>query len=277
MKSVVVTHLQNFVAHRTVEVPRNETGTNAFDFMLARRSPTQHRAFGLNRHSQNTRELLLHVARNSGESACRSRPKNDSIESAFHLLENFFGCSFVMIIGVRRVLELACHERSRSVRRILLRLLDSAQHTFVVRRTGHFCAQGTHDFDFFLRETLRNEQDNFVSAIDADQGQADSGVPGGGLNNDASTLEQAIFFRTLDNPDCCAVFHASAGVQIFEFGKNVGTICGHDPAEVQHRRLPNKFGNVFGYPQRGLGQSWHTTGYNSIGRSGHRSWGHRVK
>ncbi len=83
-------------------------------------------------------------------------------------------------------------------------------------------SQGPHDDHFFLREVFRNEQLYLVAAIHSDQRQADAGIPGRGFDDRPAGRELAVLLGPADDSDGGAIFHAAAGIQIFEFGEDLG-------------------------------------------------------
>ena len=90
--------------------------------------------------------------------------------------------------------------------------MDCALHAFGIGGAGHLGAEGPHDDDFFLGKLLRHEQAHFVSAIHADQGEADAGVSGGGFDDGASGPQLAFLLGAGDQANGGAVFHAASGI-----------------------------------------------------------------
>src|SRR4051812_44671607 len=156
-----------------------------------------------------------------------------------------------MILRVGWIIELVCHVGTGSLCRVFLRPADCAKHSFVIRSANDFRPESAHDDNFFFRETFGNKKGDLIAAIDSDERETYPGVPGRGLNDSSSRPETAITFGLLNNTDCRAIFNAAPGVQVFEFGKNLAAACRLKPPQVEHRRLPNKFGNVFSNAQAG--------------------------
>ncbi len=68
----------------------------------------------------------------------------------------------------------------------------------------------------FLALRLGHDDDRAVAAGVADQRQADAGVAGGALDDDAAGLQEALLLGVLDDVERGAVLHRAAGVE--EFG-----------------------------------------------------------
>ena len=97
---------------------------------------------------------------------------------------------------------------------------DGSFHALSVRSAGDLGAEGPHDHDFFLRETLWYEQHDPIAAIHSNQGETDARVPSRGFHDDRARTEAAFLFRSLDDAYSRAVLHASARIQVLEFGKH---------------------------------------------------------
>jgi hypothetical protein len=117
-------------------------------------------------------------------------------------------------------------------------------HALGLRGASHLGAEGSHDDDFLFGKFLRDEQANLVAATHADQGEADAGVSGGGLDDGASALQLAFALGAFDQANGGTVFHAAARVQVFQFGEDVGRSRGGQLLHVQHRRFADQFGDI---------------------------------
>ncbi len=95
---------------------------------------------------------------------------------------------------------------------------DCTLHAFGIRSASHFGTQGPHDRDFFFGKTFRNEERDFVAALHTDEGETDAGVAGGGFDDCAAGLEAAFFFGAQNDSAGGAIFHAAAGIQVFQLG-----------------------------------------------------------
>ena len=110
-----------------------------------------------------------------------------------------------------------------------------------------------HDDNFLFRESFGHEKRDFVSAVHADERQADTSVARRGLYDSSPWLEIAVALCLLNDPDCCAIFHAATRIQAFKFGENFAAAGRLKTPQVEHGRLSNQFSNVFGNAQAGAG------------------------
>ena len=125
--------------------------------MLAGRPAAKHRTLRLDSIGKNFRQTLFQKTRNAGKSPCGSRADDQRIDAAFHLLENFRSCSFVMKLGVGRIFKLTDHERVGIARDKLVGPLNGSLHALNVGSANDFGAEGPHDHDFFFGKTFGNE------------------------------------------------------------------------------------------------------------------------
>ena len=146
---------------------------------------------------------------------------------------------------------------------------DRALHALGVRSASHLGAQGTHDDYFFFGKTLGDEQHNFVTALHTDQGQADAGVAGGGFDDRASGLELPFRFSAQNDSAGGAIFHAAAGVQVFQLGKDVRGTVRDELLQLQDGSVADQLGNVVSDAQALALDAFclHPTGYGSGKRS----------
>src|SRR5580704_1948274 len=262
-EGIIVHHHENFVADRAIERLWDEACANTFDFVRAGRAAAENRSLGLDRISQNAWKLLLQIASYAGERSGSSAADHDGIDAPIHLLENFAGGGFVVVVGIGEVFELSGHERRGIGGDQSLGLADGALHALCVGSTSHLGAEGAHDLDLFLGEALGHEQLHFIAAIDADEREADAGVSGGRFDDSAARRELAVLLGAADDPDGCAIFHTTAGVQVFELGEYVSRSRGDQALQLQHGSLADQLGDVVGDSQAGhfLILVRHLTGY----------------
>ena len=80
-------------------------------------------------------------------------------------------------------------------------------------------AEPEHVF-LLLALGFRDDDDRPIAARIADEGEADAGVAGRALDDDAARAQQAFFFCILDDGERRAVLHRSAGVQELGLAQN---------------------------------------------------------
>ena len=82
-------------------------------------------------------------------------------------------------------------------------------------------AEGLHDDDFFLRIILGHKQPHLVAPIHADQGEPDARVSRRRLDNCSAGRELSFLLCPPNDPNCRAIFYASARIEVFQLGENV--------------------------------------------------------
>ena len=102
-------------------------------------------------------------------------------------------------------------------------------------------AEAAHEDAFFFGEAFGDEEHDLVAAVDADQGEADAGVAGGGFKDGGARAEQAAGFGVEDHAQGGAVFDGAAGVEEFKLGEDGGGAGGDEAAELEHGVLPMRW------------------------------------
>ena len=225
--------------------------------MFSGRSASQHRTLSFHCERQHMRQLLFHKTCDSGESSRGARAEDDRINAAFHLFKDFFGGGFVVILRISGIIKLPGHESTGSFCSQRFGLANRARHSFFVRSASDFGAKRAHDRHLFLRKPLGDKQRDPIAAIYADQRQANAGVPCGGFNDHSAFFQPTITLRVANDSDGGAVFYAAAGIQVFEFGENIGGGRRRKPREPKHRSLSDQLGNVVGHAKARFGENAH--------------------
>jgi len=70
-----------------------------------------------------------------------------------------------------------------------------------------------------------------------------------------------LFFCLANDAERCAVFNAAAGVEIFEFGKNVSGTGGNDAAKFDNRSVAYELRDLICDTQAGYGLLGHPSDY----------------
>ena len=149
-----------------------------------------------------------------------------------------------MVVGVGGVVELRGQEGRGVACQQVLRAPDGALHALGFRSASHLGAEGSHDDGLFLRKFFRDKKPHLVPASHADQRQADAGVSGGSFDHGAPRFQLAFALGALDQANGGAIFHAAAGVQVFELGENVGRSRRGQLLHVQHRRFADELRDI---------------------------------
>jgi len=97
--------------------------------------------------------------------------------------------------------------------------------------------------DLFLTHLVRNDDDQAVSFLAGDQGEAETGVAGGRLDDRAARFQAAVPFRGFDHRQADAVLDGPAGILVFQFHEQAaGT--GIDLPQFDDRRVADQFDDV---------------------------------
>src|SRR5207245_1431529 len=73
-----------------------------------------------------------------------------------------------------------------------------------------------------------------------DQLGAGGGVGRSGLDEGVAGLESSFALGALDHREADAVFDATAGIIVFEFGPHFGVLFAREPVEPDHRGVPDQ-------------------------------------
>src|SRR6202035_4392035 len=246
-----VGHCNYFIAYGWVKRLWDEVIPDPFHFVRPGRSAPKHRTLGGHGDRQQSGNMLLHIACYAREGATGAAAQNDGIDFSAHLFEKFHRSGFVVIIGIRRILELSSHECSVISGDKLFGTPDCALHALFVWSALHMRSQGLHDRYFLPREILWNKQLHFVAAIHPDQRQPDASVAGCSFDDGPTGRKFTLPLGPADDPDGGAVFHAASWIQVFEFGENVSRTGGSQPLQSKDRRSADQVRNVVGDAQMG--------------------------
>ena len=89
-------------------------------------------------------------------------------------------------------------------------------------------AVGREHVALVLADLVRQHEDAAVAALLGDQGEADPGVAGGGLDDGAAGLQQPVALGRVDDAGRDAVFRGAARVQVLELDEDRrGDAVGH--------------------------------------------------
>jgi hypothetical protein len=100
-------------------------------------------------------------------------------------------------------------------------------------------AQAQHVL-LFLGLRLRHHDDGAVAARIADEREADAGVAGGALDDDAARLEQPPLLGVLDDLERGAVLDGAAGVQKLGFAENRTAGLLRGPTQFDERGVADR-------------------------------------
>ena len=120
-----------------------------------------------------------------------------------------------MATGVGGVLKLLKDDRAGDRIAQLLGSLYCSWHAVLARCELHRCAVGLYEVATLHAHGLGHGEDELVALHRRHQSQAHTCVAARRLDDGCAGLKDAFRFGILDHGECHAVFHASAGVEIF--------------------------------------------------------------
>src|ERR1051326_880676 len=100
---------------------------------------------------------------------------------------------------VRIILKLLRHEAAFDRAREFAATLDRALHACFVRHVFDLAAERFDELHFLDRKTFWDAENNTVAPRNSHEGETDSGVAGGGLDDGGAGFEQAFFFGVLNH------------------------------------------------------------------------------
>ena len=120
---------------------------------------------------------------------------------------------------VRRIHELPRDEAVRNAFRQLLRLRDGSGHALCSGRQDDLRAVGLHQGDALRAHGVGHDDDEAVSPGCRHGGEADAGVPGGGLDDDGTGLQKALRLRIIQHAASHPVLRGAGGIQELQLRK----------------------------------------------------------
>jgi hypothetical protein len=142
---------------------------------------------------------------------------------------------------------------------------DGSRHSFRFRSADHGGAEAAHQDALLLSESFGHEENDFVTAVDTDQGEAYAGVSGGRFEDGGPGLEDSALLGVEDHAQSGPVFDTASGVEELKLGVDIGGVFRNDAVEVQHGGEPHQLRHIFGDTQAARS--------SFAGRKGHRSTG----
>ena len=163
--------------------------------------------------------MLGEIAAKAGERAAGADAHHHRVDIAVELGQDFRAGGGFMRQRIGRVGELVGIEGAGQLRGDLLGhvlVIFGMALADVGARHAHLGAQSAQMLDFLARHLVGHDEDDAVALGDADLGEAEPGVAGGGLDNGAATLQPAILLGRSDHRQRDAILDRAAGVLAFE-------------------------------------------------------------
>ena len=140
---------------------------------------------------------------------------------------------------IGRIVELACPKSpgnflNHPFRHVLVIL----GMTFGNIGTGEddFRSQSPEVTDFIGTHFIGNDEDQPITFLCCNQGQAEPGVPGSGLDDRSTCIQPSHFFCILDDRESDPVLDRTSGILVFKFDKKPAW-SGIHPGDFMHRRV----------------------------------------
>ena len=105
----------------------------------------------------------------------------------------------------------------------------------------------TEQLHLFAGDLVRHRKYAVVAAQGSDNGQADAGIAGGGLDDCPSRQQFAFPLRRCDHGQGRAVLDATSGVQVFELRQEMASDTAGGPVQGQQRRLAHQVQKAVGH------------------------------
>jgi len=252
-EGVAVGDHEDFVADGAIEGVGDERDADAFDFVGAGLASLQDRALGFDGDGEDAGILLLEEAGDAGERAAGADAGDEGVDASVELLPEFLSGGVVVELRVGGVVELEGGPNVGVGFGESEGAADGAGHAIGFGGSVDLGAESTHEGAFFFGEAFGDKEDDAVAAVDADEGESDAGVAGGGFGDDGVFVKEAAAFGVEDHAEGGAIFDGSAGVEEFELGEDMGGAGGDDAMELEDRGVADEGGDVVGGAEAGGG------------------------
>jgi hypothetical protein len=117
-------------------------------------------------------------------------------------------------------------------------------------------AKAAHEGALLLSEAFRDEEDDAIAAVDANESESYSRVAGGGLGDDGVLVEEAVAFGIEDHAQRGAIFDGAAGVEELELGKEGSGAGAGETAQFEDGSVADEGSDVGGGARGGNGAGW---------------------
>ena len=124
--------------------------------------------------------------------------------------------------GVSGVYKLTGNEAVRDLLGQLVSLGDGTLHALGTIGEHQLRAIGLHQLTALHAHGFGHDDDDAIAPGGGYGGQADTGVAGGGLNDDGAGLQQPLLLGIVDHGLGDTVLYASGGVKVFQLAQNLG-------------------------------------------------------
>ena len=193
--------------------------------------------------------VFLKSFADTGNGSSRAHTSHEDVHLTLSLLPNLHTGSLIVALRICLVFKLLQNDGTGDRLFQLVCRLDGSSHSILSGSELHLGSVGLHKVSSFDAHCLRHCQNQFVALYCRNESQSHAGVSACRLNDCCARFQNPFLLSILNHSQCYAVFHASAGVEIFHFGNNrcVYCISGRESVQFQQRRPANKVGKSFCY------------------------------
>ena len=242
-KCVLVPDPDDLVVDAPVQGVRDEVGADPLDLVGAGLAAgEQGGGVRLHRRHMDGGVLLLQIAGGSGEGTAGAHTGHQHIDLALGVRPDLRAGGAVVGVRVGGVVELPGDKAAGDGAGKLLRLLHRALHPQRAGGEDQLRPIGGQHGPALRAHGIRHGEDQAVAPDGGHTGQADAGVPGGGLNDHSAGLQQPPGLRVLDHGQTHTVLGGAGGIQVFQLGQHLGgeAVSGPIPLQSQQGGVSNQ-------------------------------------
>ena len=222
-----------------VERPGHEVLADALDLPRLRRAARQHAALRVGPDDLDVRVAFLQIAAHAGERAAGADAGHEGGDAALGLVPDFRAGGAVMNLRIGEIGELvgppgAGDLAGQAVGDAVVAVRRVGRH--VGRRDDDLGAVGLEQQDFLARHLVGQHEDAAIALDGGDQGQADAGVAGRGLDDGAARPQPAALLGLVDHRQADTILDAAAGVHRLDLDADRGRHVGRQPPQPHQRR-----------------------------------------
>ena len=203
----------------------------------------QRRGVRLDRDDLHARNFGLEHFAHAGDRPARADAGHEHVHSTLRVPEDLTRRGPAMDFDVRGVVELLRDERAGRVRLDLDGFVDGALHAQGAGREDEFGAVGLEDLAPLDAHRLGHGENESVALDRGDEGQADSGVAAGGLDDESARLELAFALGGFDHGLGDALLDARGGIEGLDLDHDFRAAVVH-LVDSHERRVANQLADV---------------------------------
>ena len=244
-KGIFIRYRDNLIVNLGIQNGRNKPGTNALNFMRTCYTGRKHRrGFGLYSNHLYRSILLLEVTANTGNGAAGAHPSHKGINGSIGILPNFGAGGGIVSPGIGFIYKLS---RNKAMRNFFCQFIcfgNSAFHALGPGGQHQFGPISFHQLAALHTHTIRHNNDNTITASRRHRSQTNSGIAGGGLNDDRLRGKHAFLLGILNHGQGNTILDRTRRIKIFQLGQNTGfqAIFFLEMGQFQQRSMTNELG-----------------------------------